>query len=116
MRQDPDEQSSSSMRLQYTQPLVEYCGEIRDATALKELIDSYDLICNNEAVMATRPTSSQMTLVIDITFTTLKLGALNSEINHKKPPIPPNHEMIMSNLVNLYNKGGSMEISQEVVS
>lgn len=55
-----------------------YYGETRDTVGLKALIEAHDLIWNNEPGKATRPTRGQVTSIIDLKFTTSKLGALDS--------------------------------------
>lgn len=52
-----------------------HCGERRDAAGLETLIKRHGLILNNELGVATRPTRSRRTSIIDLTFTTLDIGA-----------------------------------------
>lgn len=41
-------------------------------------MDAYNLILNNEPGKATRPTQRKMTSIIDLTYTTTEVGALDT--------------------------------------
>lgn len=55
-----------------------HCGERRNMAGLKALIDGYSLIVNSEPGQATRLTRGSKTSIIDFTFTTLEVGALDT--------------------------------------
>lgn len=55
-----------------------HCGENRDAAGIEVLIERHDPILNNELGKAIRPTRRNPTSIIDFTFTTLKIRALDA--------------------------------------
>lgn len=48
-----------------------------DTAGLERLVYAYDMIFYNEPGKATRPTQRKLASIIDLTFTTLNIGALN---------------------------------------
>lgn len=61
-----------------------HCRERRDTAGLKTLIEEYNLICNNKPGRAIRLTRGQITSIIDPTFTTSELSALDCWVIDKK--------------------------------
>lgn len=74
----------------------------------------HDLILNNEPEKATGPTQWNTTLIIDLTFTTLDIGALESWIIDIEFSTQSDHEMIVFQFGNLDESVGGMRTSQDV--
>ena len=66
-----------------------------DAGPLKEIIKKYDLILNNESGVITRPNARRNQSIIDLTFTSIAIGLLNSWIIEEEFSIPSDHELIV---------------------
>ena len=71
-----------------------YCHQQQNTSVLKEIIDQYNLLVNNEPGRATRP-SSQGISVIDLALSTMELGPLTLwEIPEEYPSLS-DHELIL---------------------
>lgn len=55
-----------------------HCDKRREARGLKTLIERHDLFLNNELGKAIRPSRQNRTSIMDLTFTTREIGALDS--------------------------------------
>lgn len=61
----------------HSQNMNVYWEEGRDAAELEQLVDTYNLIVNNELEKATRPTRSKITSIINLRYTTPDIGILD---------------------------------------
>lgn len=91
-----------------------YCRNRRNAAWLETLIEYYDLISTNETGRPTRPTRGQATSIIDLTFSTPELGALDSCVFHEKLATSSDHVRIVFDTANLNETIGNMDTSQKV--
>lgn len=91
-----------------------HCRKKRDAADLQALIEKHYLILNNELEKATRPTRRNTTSIMDLTFTTQEIGALDTWIIDRELSTPSNYEVIVCELTNLDETVGGMRTSQEV--
>jgi Endonuclease-reverse transcriptase len=66
----------------------------KDAAHLERIIEDYGLILNNEPGAVTRPGKSSGS-IIDLTFTTLEMGPLESWAIETESPSPSDHELIV---------------------
>lgn len=85
-----------------------------DAAALKTLVDTYDLIFNNEPGITIRLTQRKTPLIIDMIFTTLGIGALNVRVINKKLSTLSNNEVIICHLAHLDETANHMGTSQNI--
>ena len=71
-----------------------HCRQSKNANPLKELIESFELVVNNDIDFPTRP-SSQGISIIDLAITSLELGVLQFwEISEEYPSLS-DHELIL---------------------
>lgn len=90
------------------------CGEKRDARGLEALIEEHDLIFNSKPGRATKLTQRDITSIIDLTFTTAEIGALDTWVIVRELATSLDHGVIVYDLVNVDNTVGGMGTSQEV--
>jgi hypothetical protein len=65
-----------------------------EAGPLEQIIEDYNLILNNEPGAITRPGKTRGS-IIDLTFTTLDMGPLESWAVERDNPTPSDHELIV---------------------
>lgn len=73
-------------------------GKRRDMTELERLLDTHDLILNNEPGKAKRLTLKKPTSIIYLIFTTPKIGALETLIIDEEISMLSGHEVIVCDL------------------
>ena len=72
-----------------------HCHTKKNAGPLEELIDSYELIVNNDPDYATRPSSQGSVSIIDLALTSPSLGPLCIWEIPKEYPSLSDHELIL---------------------
>lgn len=91
-----------------------HCGEMSDAPGLDTLIEGYDLTLKNEPGQATRLIRRSKNSIIDRTFASLEVGALNTWITKEELSRPSHHGVITFNLAGLGDMVREIGTSQEV--
>lgn len=90
------------------------CWERKDTTGLERLVNDYDRILSNEPEKATQLTLRKTTIIIDLIFTTLGIGVLDTRVIDEELSKPSDYEVIVGELADLDRVGSSMSTSQEI--
>lgn len=88
-----------------------YYGERKDAVELKRLVEDNDLILNNERGKATWSTRKKTTSIIDLTFTTPDMCAVDTWYIDNELSTQFKYEVIVCNLVDSGEGVGSKKTS-----
>lgn len=89
-------------------------SERRDTVGLETLIEEHDLIFNNEPGRATRPMHWNTTSIIELTFHTPGIGALDMWVINEELSRQSDYKVIVFDLTRLEETVRGMVTSQEV--